>query len=318
MPELPLPGATRVRLGDRHAVVGHPPPGGQPAVPAPPGPGWAAGLHTQVRLDPAPPAALVAEICARLARQTSGPSRIDLPELLPDGPLWAEDGVEGLAVTVGRAGSAPVTLRLGGASRHCLIGGRSRSGKTALLHCILYGLAGRYDPGRLGAYLLDPADAGAFPGLAALPHVRGTAVGGAATASLLAELVERTGTGRVLCVVDGLHALPDPGAHAALRALSQVEGLHLVLAGEGVPPGPVAELCRIRIALPGGRVLDPANDAAAGLALGQAVVNTAGGLGGPRGATRAHEQRVHFPDPRADPVALAELRRRLSMTRSGR
>jgi hypothetical protein len=68
----------------------------------------------------------------------------------------------------------------------------------------------------------------------------------------------------------------------------------------------------VRIALPGGSgVLDAANDAAAGLPLGSAVVNTAGGLGGPRGATRAHEQVVRFPDPYADPVALAGLRHRL-------
>ena len=31
-----------------------------------------------------------------------------------------------------------------------------------------------------------------------------------------------------------------------------------------------------------------------------AVVNTAGGLGGPRGATRGHERTVRFPDPHAD------------------
>lgn len=55
----------------------------------------------------------------------------------------------------------------------------------------------------------------------------------------------------------------------------------------------------------------PANHAAAALALGTAVVNTAGGLGGPRGATRAHERLVRFPDPRADRIALAGLRHRL-------
>jgi hypothetical protein len=68
----------------------------------------------------------------------------------------------------------------------------------------------------------------------------------------------------------------------------------------------------VRIALPGGGdVLEPTNDSAAGLPLGRAVVNTAGGLGGPRGATRGHERTVRFPDPHADQEALSELRHRL-------
>ena len=68
----------------------------------------------------------------------------------------------------------------------------------------------------------------------------------------------------------------------------------------------------MRIALPGGGdVLEPTNDAAAGLPLGTAVVNTAGGLGGPRGATRGHERMVRFPDPHADREVLSDLRHRL-------
>ncbi len=63
----------------------------------------------------------------------------------------------------------------------------------------------------------------------------------------------------------------------------------------------------MRIALPGGGdVLEPTNDSAAGLPLGAAVVNTAGGLGGPRGATRGHERTVRFPDPHADRAALID------------
>jgi S-DNA-T family DNA segregation ATPase FtsK/SpoIIIE len=81
------------------------------------------------------------------------------------------------------------------------------------------------------------------------------------------------------------------------------------LAGRTLPPEPITAQCRVRIALPGGApALDPTNDAAAALTVGTAVVNTAGGLGGPRGATRAHEKLIHFPDPYADRTALAGLR----------
>src|SRR6185295_10873035 len=68
----------------------------------------------------------------------------------------------------------------------------------------------------------------------------------------------------------------------------------------------------VRIALPGGGdVLQPTNDSAAGLPLGTAVVNTAGGLGGPRGATRGHERIIRFPDPHADKSLLSDLRYKL-------
>jgi S-DNA-T family DNA segregation ATPase FtsK/SpoIIIE len=72
----------------------------------------------------------------------------------------------------------------------------------------------------------------------------------------------------------------------------------------------------VRIALPGGAdVLDVRNASAAALRLGTAVVNTAGGLGGPSGASRAHERVIDFPDPHAEPKTPAELRRRLWQAR---
>ncbi|MBO0870837.1 MAG: cell division protein FtsK, partial [Micromonosporaceae bacterium] len=72
----------------------------------------------------------------------------------------------------------------------------------------------------------------------------------------------------------------------------------------------------VRVALPGGgAVLDTRNRAATELSLGTAVVNTAGGLGGPVGAMRAHERLVRFPDPYAEPEALAAVRHRLWASR---
>ena len=91
-------------------------------------------------------------------------------------------------------------------------------------------------------------------------------------------------------------------------------GIHLVLASQTVLGVEALYAKRdsifgqfpVRIALPGGGdVLEPTNDSAAGLPLGTAVVNTAGGLGGPRGATRGHERTVRFPDPHADRAALS-------------
>jgi hypothetical protein len=122
----------------------------------------------------------------------------------------------------------------------------------------------------------------------------------------------------------------DPVAAEALGLLESVGrrgrayGVHLILCSQTVRGIEALHVRRdslfgqvpVRIALPGGGdVLEATNDAAATLPLGCAVVNTAGGLGGPRGATRGHEKTVRFPDPDADAQVLAALRQRLWQAR---
>jgi hypothetical protein len=162
----------------------------------------------------------------------------------------------------------------------------------------------------------------------------------AAGVQRLAEVPDGAEVPRVLCVIDDLQALrgrSDPVAAQAVQLLVTLarggrgQGMHLLLAG--VPAGGAGRgtngavvptqqsgngweaihgQCPVRVALPGGApVLEPANDSAAGLPLGTAVVNTAGGLGGPRGATRGHERLIRFPDPHAEPETLWRLRQRL-------
>jgi hypothetical protein len=134
---------------------------------------------------------------------------------------------------------------------------------------------------------------------------------------------------RILCVIDEFQVLlagNDPMATEAVQLLESLArkgrsyGIHLILASQTVLGVEALYAKRdsifgqfpVRIALPGGGdVLEPTNDSAAGLPLGTAVVNTAGGLGGPRGATRGHESIVRFPDPHADRTALSDLRHRL-------
>ena len=134
---------------------------------------------------------------------------------------------------------------------------------------------------------------------------------------------------RILCVIDEFQVLlagNDPIATEAVGLLESLArkgrsyGIHLILASQTVLGVEALYAKRdsifgqfpVRIALPGGGdVLEPTNDSAAGLPLGTAVVNTAGGLGGPRGATRGHERVVRFPDPHADRDALSALRHKL-------
>ncbi|OKJ44619.1 cell division protein FtsK [Micromonospora sp. TSRI0369] len=141
-----------------------------------------------------------------------------------------------------------------------------------------------------------------------------------------AELRQHQPLPRIVCVIDNFPLVLRERDRLATDLLTRLDalaragrsyGIHLVLAGEGDlgiggPRDPLLGQFPVRVALPGGSaVLEPANDSAAGLPVGSAVVNTAGGLGGPRGATRGHERMIRFPDPYEDPDVLAGLRRRL-------
>lgn len=148
-----------------------------------------------------------------------------------------------------------------------------------------------------------------------------------------AELRDHQMLPRIVCVIDNVPLLLSDREPVAAEVLARLDGLarsgrgygvHLVLAGAGdlgVGAGPaprdsVLGQFPVRVALAGGSaVLMPTNDAAAGLAVGSAVVNTAGGLGGPRGATRGHERLVRFPDPHDAPEVVERLRHRLFTAR---
>jgi DNA segregation ATPase FtsK/SpoIIIE, S-DNA-T family len=148
-----------------------------------------------------------------------------------------------------------------------------------------------------------------------------------------ADLRETMPLARIVCVIDEFQVLLGGDDRLARQAVSLLEsvarkgrsyGIHLILASQTLRGVEALYTKRdsifgqfpVRIALPGGGdVLDARNSAAEALRLGTAIVNTAGGLGGPTGASRAHERLVDFPDPHAEPKTLATLRRRLWLAR---
>lgn len=152
----------------------------------------------------------------------------------------------------------------------------------------------------------------------------------------LADLPGHRRPARLLCVMDEFQQLATADAQSRDEAFDLLErlsrsgrtlGVHLLLAGRPTLDATRPDQRRdmvfgqfpVRVALPGGdQVLRPDNHAAAGLPLGSAVINTAGGLGGPRGATRGHERLVRFPDPYADPATLLAVRDRIHRSYAGR
>jgi DNA segregation ATPase FtsK/SpoIIIE, S-DNA-T family len=352
--DITLPNATRVTFDGLVGMVSDPPGesfGQDDMLPAP------------VHVDGDPPAALVSEVCAKVAAQAQAADALSLSDLLP-GEIWQGDPAPDLAATIGMAGVSPLNLRLGDLTPHWLIGGRSGAGKTALLINLLYGLCSTYAPDDLTLYLLDLKEGTSFREFMPtdrdptwIPHTRSVGVeadrayGLAVLHELEAEMARReelfaaaetnrfaeyrahARLPRIVCVIDEFPTLligDDRIARHAATALGSIArkgrlyGVHLILASQTLR-GIESLLTRrdsffsqfaVRIALPGGAdVLDVRNEAAAALRLGTAIVNTAGGLGGPSGAARAHERLVEFPDPYGEPKVLTTLRRRLFLTR---
>ncbi|MFR9777845.1 FtsK/SpoIIIE domain-containing protein [Micromonospora sp. MS34] len=142
----------------------------------------------------------------------------------------------------------------------------------------------------------------------------------------LADLPPNVRPPRTVTVVDEFHVLfagNDALARQAVDLLEELArkgrsyGLHLVLASQSTT-GVAALYGRaeaifgqfpLRIALPGGAaVLDAPGDAARTLAVGTAVLNTAGGAAGA-------DTVVHFPDAHAATADLATLRHELFQAR---
>ncbi|MBA3488949.1 MAG: TraM recognition domain-containing protein, partial [Longispora sp.] len=131
---------------------------------------------------------------------------------------------------------------------------------------------------------------------------------------------------RIVCVIDEFQVLFASNDRLSRNAVELLEslarkgrsyGIHLVLASQTVSGVEALYAKResifgqfaARIALPGGAsVLDPMNNSAAALRLGEAVVNTSAGMPG-------HDTVVRFPDPHAEAAVLKALRHDLWLDR---
>ena len=134
---------------------------------------------------------------------------------------------------------------------------------------------------------------------------------------------------RIVCVIDEFQVLFAGNDRLAKEAVALLEnlarkgrsyGVHLVLASQttsGIEAlynkrDSIFGQFPLRVALPGANaVLDPTNNAAAGLTTGEAVVNTDGGAPG-------RDRRIRFPNAHAEAAALHQLRHDLWQRRDPR
>ena len=114
------------------------------------------GPEALARLDEAAPRDRVTKACSAIAEQfLSRRARVrTFGDLLPE-RYWTHRSTSVLQAPVGFNEGEPLSITLGDASPHTLIGGPSGSGKTNFLFGLLGSLAARYSPDELELYLLD-------------------------------------------------------------------------------------------------------------------------------------------------------------------
>lgn len=136
--------------------------------------------RAEIELDDRPPPAVVEGLIAQLDPliQRADDVRVAFAPLCDPEP-WTASSAEGLEAPLGRRGARELLwLRLGqaGTAHHALIGGRTGSGKTALLHALIASLAWRYAPDELELYLVDFKEGVEFQVYRELPHARVVAI----------------------------------------------------------------------------------------------------------------------------------------------
>ena len=104
----------------------------------------------------------------------------EMDDLYRQDGLWSADSRDGIEALIGWSDDnrTPVRFVLGSHKamdvNHALLGGKTGSGKSNLIHVLVHGLCHRYSPEELNLYLLDYKDAIEFNDYAMplLPHAR--------------------------------------------------------------------------------------------------------------------------------------------------
>ncbi|WP_086828745.1 FtsK/SpoIIIE domain-containing protein [Allokutzneria sp. NRRL B-24872] len=142
--------------------------------------GTMTGPHASVTLDPQLPREQVTKACGAISESLlERRSRVcTFDDLLPEA-RWSSASSSGLEAPIGYHDGEPVSMIIGDASPHVLVGGPSGSGKTNFLYAMLGALVSRYSPDELELYLLDFKEGVSFaqftPGRkdpSWLPHAR--------------------------------------------------------------------------------------------------------------------------------------------------
>ena len=136
--------------------------------------------HTSFTMEALPPVSTMNDIIKQVGSASISSSLVEIPfEKVAYPDQWTGDSTEDLEISIGLTGTRHQMLTFGhGTAQHCLIAGKTGSGKSNLLHVIICNLALKYSPDELNFYLIDFKKGVEFKAyaLAQLPHAKAIAI----------------------------------------------------------------------------------------------------------------------------------------------
>ena len=136
--------------------------------------------QTRIKASTNPSPELMNELIKKVGAASSNASVVKIPfEKIQETSLWKASSKNSLSVTMGLTGTRQQELQFGhGTAQHCLLAGKTGSGKSNLIHVIITNMAIKYSPKELQFFLIDFKKGVEFKIYAneKLPHARAIAI----------------------------------------------------------------------------------------------------------------------------------------------
>ena len=120
------------------------------------------------------------DIIKKIGAASIDATRVEIPfSKIKADNIWQKSSADGLNAAIGLTGAKNQFLSFGhGTSQHCLIAGKTGSGKSNLMHIMICNLALNYSPQELEFYLIDFKKGVEFKAYAtaSLPHAKAIAI----------------------------------------------------------------------------------------------------------------------------------------------
>jgi S-DNA-T family DNA segregation ATPase FtsK/SpoIIIE len=120
------------------------------------------------------------EIIKRVGAASIDATRVEIPfSKISGDAIWQESSADDLKAPIGLTGAKQQFITFGhGTNQHCLLAGKTGSGKSNLMHVIICNMARRYSPQELEFYLVDFKKGVEFKPYASLklPHAKAIAI----------------------------------------------------------------------------------------------------------------------------------------------
>lgn len=130
--------------------------------------------------EPVPDVSVMNELIKKIGESSVNANRVEIPfsKIKPD-QKWTYSSAQDISAPIGLTGAKQQEITFGhGTNQHCLIAGKTGSGKSNLIHVIIANMAYKYSPEELEFYLIDFKKGVEFKSYATaqLPHAKAIAI----------------------------------------------------------------------------------------------------------------------------------------------